>query len=153
MALDINKVRMEDTGIYTCIAINQSGQAQISGQMEVLEVIQEYTEKEQRVVSKAAYDAETLYQDDYHKSKPVFLHGLSQEVTVMEGKNLHLEARLEYGCQDVQWFFNQKPITVGSRYRTYNDQFGYVSLDISQVTSQDTGTEALHLCIIICKFL
>lgn len=138
VALDINKVRLEDTGIYTCIARNSSGEATISAQMEVLEVIQEYTEKEQRVISKAAYDAETIYQDQYYKSKPVFLHGLSPEVTVMEGKNLHLEARLEHGCQDVQWYFNQKPISVGSRFRTYND-FGYVALDISQVTTQDTG--------------
>lgn len=115
---------MEDTGIYTCIATNQMGQAQIMGQMEVLEVLQEYTETEQRIISKAAHDVETIYQDQYHKSKPVFLHGLSQDVTVLEGKNLHLEARLEHGCHDVQWFFNQKPITIGSRFRTFNDQFG-----------------------------
>jgi hypothetical protein len=81
--------------------------------MQVLEVVQENVEKAAHVVSKASYDAENLYQDQYYKSKPVFLHLLTQEVSVNEGKNLHLEARLEQACQDVQWFFNNKPISIG----------------------------------------
>jgi len=95
------------------IAINQSGEAQISSQMQVFEIMEKDAEKQQYIVSKASYDAETIYQDQYYTSKPVFLHGLSQDVSVQESKNLHLEARLEQACQDVQWYFNNKSISIG----------------------------------------
>lgn len=38
----------------------------------------------------------------------------------------------------VEWFFNGKPITIGSRFKTYFD-FGFVALDVIGVTSLDSG--------------
>ncbi len=38
----------------------------------------------------------------------------------------------------VEWFCNGKPLTIGSRFRTYND-FGFIALDIISVNSTDAG--------------
>ena len=38
----------------------------------------------------------------------------------------------------VEWFFNGRPLTIGSRFKTYND-FGFIALDILGVTSLDAG--------------
>ena len=38
----------------------------------------------------------------------------------------------------IEWLLNGKPLTVGSRFRTYND-FGFVALDIVGVTSMERG--------------
>lgn len=58
-----------------------------------------------------------------------------------EGKNVHLEARLEPmgdPTMKVEWYLNGKPITVGSRFRTYFD-FGFVALDIIGAYTTDSG--------------
>ena len=60
---------------------------------------------------------------------------------VSEGKNVHLECRLEPmgdPTMRVEWFFNGKPITVGSRFKSYFD-FGFVALDVISVTALDSG--------------
>lgn len=38
----------------------------------------------------------------------------------------------------VEWFHNGRPITIGSRFRTYYD-FGFVALDIVHATTLDSG--------------
>lgn len=75
------------------------------------------------------------------KSKPIFVVPLSDPAPLNEGKNIHLECRLEPmgdPTMRVEWFLNGKPVTVGSRFRTYYD-FGYVALDIIHVISADAG--------------
>ena len=66
---------------------------------------------------------------------------LSDPRPVSEGKNVHLECRLEPmgdPTMRVEWFFNGKPITVGSRFKSYFD-FGFVALDVIGVTALDSG--------------
>lgn len=82
------------------------------------------------------YDVEEI-----SKSKPIFVQPLSDPRPVGEGKNIHLECRLEPlgdPTMRVEWFHNGHPITIGSRFRTYYD-FGFVALDIVHATSLDTG--------------
>lgn len=145
VALDINAVRLDDTGVYTCVARNCVGEARIEGGMEVIEVVQKEEVKAVNVVSKASYDRESLQQDNYVVSAPVFLTGLIQEISVVEGQNIHLECRVD--CKvaySVEWLKNGKSLTIGSRYRTYND-FGYVALDILSAQVTDTGTYTVVL--------
>lgn len=79
--------------------------------------------------------------EEISKSKPIFVQPLSDPQPVGEGKNIHLECRLEPlgdPSMRVEWFQNGRPITIGSRFRTYYD-FGFVALDIVHVTSADSG--------------
>ena len=39
---------------------------------------------------------------------------------------------------EVEWFCNGRPLTIGSRFKTYND-FGFIALDIVGVNMQDAG--------------
>lgn len=79
--------------------------------------------------------------EEISKSKPIFVQPLSDPRPMPEGKNIHLEGRLEPmgdPTMRVEWFFNGRPITVGSRFRTYYD-FGFVALDIVHATALDSG--------------
>lgn len=79
--------------------------------------------------------------EEISKSKPIFIQPLSDPKPVSEGKNIHLECRLEPmgdPTMRVEWFQNGRPVTVGSRFRTYYD-FGFVALDIVHATAYDSG--------------
>lgn len=85
---------------------------------------------------------EPQYQiEEISKSKPIFVQPLSDPRPVTEGRNIHVECRLEPmgdPTMRVEWFCNGRPITVGSRFRTYND-FGFIALDIIQANASDSG--------------
>ena len=38
----------------------------------------------------------------------------------------------------VEWFQNGRPVTIGSRFRTYSD-FGFIALDVLSLTKLDEG--------------
>uniref|UniRef100_A0A1B6CYN2 Ig-like domain-containing protein n=1 Tax=Clastoptera arizonana TaxID=38151 RepID=A0A1B6CYN2_9HEMI len=148
VALDILSVRSEDAGTYTVVARNALGEAQLSATMEVETRASIDTssmhhgsfEKTKRLEEgkfvEPHYDIEEI-----SKSKPIFTQPLQDPQPANEGKNIHLECRLEPmgdPTMRVEWFHNGKPITVGSRFRTYYD-FGYVALDIIHVISMDSG--------------
>lgn len=89
---------------------------------------------------------ETFHEPQYQieeisKSKPIFVHPLNNPPPTSEGRNIHLECRLEPmgdPTMRVEWFHNGRPITVGSRFRTYYD-FGMVALDIISTNASDSG--------------
>ena len=79
--------------------------------------------------------------EEVTKSKPEFTQPLKDLPPIVEGKNIHLEARLEPmgdPSMKVEWFFNGQPITIGSRFKTYFD-FGYVALDVVGAYASDSG--------------
>ena len=98
--------------------------------------------------------------EETSRSKPIFTQTLTDPQPMSEGKNVHLECRLEPmgdPSMRVEWYFNGKAITVGkfcswrlecvnyfliaisgSRFKTYYD-FGYVALDIIHCTTFDSG--------------
>ena len=143
VALDIMGVRAEDSGTYTVIARNSVGEARLEGVMQVeirrdidTTAIHQVTEKRAREHVEPTYEIEEVC-----KSKPVFVQPLQDVKPMPEGKAIHLEARLEPmgdPTMRVEWFHNGRPITVGSRFKTYYD-FGYVALDVISTTSLDTG--------------
>ena len=58
-----------------------------------------------------------------------------------EGRGVHLECRLEPlndPTMSVEWFQNGRPVTIGSRFRTYSE-FGFVALDVLDLTVADAG--------------
>uniref|UniRef100_A0A0K8UMS0 Regulatory protein zeste n=1 Tax=Bactrocera latifrons TaxID=174628 RepID=A0A0K8UMS0_BACLA len=148
VALDISQVRAEDAGVYTVVARNKLGEAQLQGTMVVetrssidtSSMHRGLYEKTQNLENKPFvephYDIEEI-----SKSKPIFVQPLSDHKPIHEGKNIHLECRLEPmgdPTMRVEWFHNGRPITVGSRFRTYYD-FGFVALDIVQAIAADSG--------------
>ncbi|RXG68646.1 Titin, partial [Armadillidium vulgare] len=147
VALDIKDVRSTDSGTYTVVARNAMGEAQLSANMEVeVRSSIDYSTMHEVTMNKTAA-MERRHQEPHYdieevtKSKPVFTHPLQDVPPMPEGKNIHLEARLEPmgdPTMKVEWYFNGKPVTVGARFRTYFD-FGYVALDIVGAYSTDTG--------------
>lgn len=72
---------------------------------------------------------------------PVFTVPLSNIDNLREGENAHFEARLiptDDPKLKVEWFWNNKPLRTGSRFRTFCD-FGFVILEISPVYPEDSG--------------
>lgn len=125
ISLDINNVTMEDSGIYTVVVSNELGHKQQTAELVV-------EKKTQHVSPKAQIVREEQV------TKPAFMKQLSN-VTAKEYSTVHLETHLNQ-CPDavIEWYKDGKPLTIGSRFKTYYD-FGYVSLDINHVTSNDSG--------------
>ncbi|XP_054275488.1 titin isoform X3 [Macrosteles quadrilineatus] len=148
VALDILGVRAEDAGTYTVVARNALGEAQLSASM----VVETRASIDTSSMHRGTYEktqrletgkfVEPHYEiEEISKSKPIFVTPLSDPKPLGEGKNIHLECRLEPmgdPTMRVEWFQNGRSITVGSRFRTYYD-FGFVALDIIHATSMDTG--------------
>lgn len=58
--------------------------------------------------------------EEISKSKPIFTQPLTDPQPMSEGKNIHLECRLEPmgdPSMRVEWYFNGKAITVGEYRR------------------------------------
>nr|CAD7404271.1 unnamed protein product [Timema cristinae] len=148
VALDILSVRSDDAGTYTVVARNALGEAQLSATMEVeTRSSIDTTSMHHSTYEKTKHlEGSKFVEPQYHieeisKSKPIFVQPLSDPKPVSEGKNIHLECRLEPmgdPTMRVEWFHNGKAVTVGSRFRTYYD-FGFVALDIVHTTTLDAG--------------
>lgn len=72
---------------------------------------------------------------------PVFTVPLANIDSLREGESAHFEARLiptDDPKLKVEWFWNNKPLKTGSRFRTFHD-FGFVILEISPVYPEDSG--------------
>nr|XP_029725955.1 titin-like isoform X8 [Aedes albopictus] len=147
VAMDILDVRGEDSGTYTLVATNAAGQAQLDTQMIVETRSSVDTTSMHHVVERTQMKQETQFVEPSYqieelcKSKPIFTQPLSDPQPVGEGRNIHLECKLEPlgdPTMRVEWLQNGRPITVGSRFKTYYD-FGFVALDILHCTANDSG--------------
>ncbi|XP_018337981.1 PREDICTED: titin isoform X9 [Trachymyrmex septentrionalis] len=148
VSIDILQVRPEDAGTYTVVARNSRGEARLSATMTVetrssidtSSMHRGTYEKTQRLEDSKFVEPQ-YHIEEISKSKPIFIQPLSDPKPVSEGKNIHLECRLEPmgdPTMRVEWFQNGRPVTVGSRFRTYYD-FGFVALDIVHTTVYDSG--------------
>ncbi|KAI5701651.1 hypothetical protein M8J75_011738 [Diaphorina citri] len=148
VALDIMSVTALDAGTYTVVARNALGEEQLSATMEIetraaidTTSMHRGTYEKTKHLDKRAHVEPTYNIEEISKSKPVFVQPLQEPAPVHEGQNIHLECHLEPmgdPTMRVEWFQNGRPVTVGSRFRTYFD-FGYVALDIIHVTAADSG--------------
>jgi titin len=148
VALNMKYVNPEDSGTYTCRAVNDLGQAVTSATL----IVQ----------SKAALDLETQNENALEKihqledstkysrreeedvlvtQPPRFTTKLIGPTNLVEGQSAHYECRIEpYPDPNlkVEWFHNGKPLSTGHRYRTTND-FGFAALDVLSVYEADSG--------------
>ncbi|XP_018397088.1 PREDICTED: titin [Cyphomyrmex costatus] len=148
VSIDILQVCSGDAGTYTVVAKNSRGEARLSATMTVemrssidtSSMHRGTYEKTQRL-EEFKFVEPQYHIEEISKSKPIFIQPLSDPKSVSEGKNIHLECRLEPmgdPTMRVEWFQNGRPVTVGSRFRTYYD-FGFVALDIVHTTVYDSG--------------
>ena len=149
VAIDILEAKKEDSGKYTLVATNALGSQQASIDLRVDAHVQavdtstihaKTVEETKRFEMKQEMKVE-MQEPARSTAPPVFIMPLQDPPTVAEGQNIHFEAKLEPvgdPHMKVEWFFNGRPLTIGSRFRTYND-FGFVALDIVGVIAQDNG--------------
>eukprot|EP00095_Tigriopus_kingsejongensis_P003093 maker-scaffold1025_size69488-snap-gene-0.9 protein:Tk03093 transcript:maker-scaffold1025_size69488-snap-gene-0.9-mRNA-1 annotation:"hypothetical protein DAPPUDRAFT_305290" len=147
VALDILYAYAEDSGTYTCRAVNKLGEA--VNQCEV------------NVVAKKSLLLDSQHPEGWEKMKYLEQRGHSRKLeveempvgpphfvtelvgisTLREGNTAHFEAQIE-PIHDpslrVDFFHNGKPLQQGSRIHTLCD-FGYVALDISGLVMVDEG--------------
>lgn len=150
VAIDILDVSADDSGRYTLVATNALGsdQAHIDLRVEAQadrvdsSTIHAKTIEETKRFEMKQEVKQMTQEIAQSQSSPIFRTPLLNPQPVMEGQNIHLEARLEPigdPTMKVEWFCNGAPLTIGSRFRTYND-FGFIALDIVGVTVHDQGT-------------
>ena len=153
VALDLKYTRMDDSGTYSCRAINELGEANITANLKV-------------VSAKDGVHAETMHGEALHKiahlesktqsglksmeeegvqTAPNFVVNLQGKASLIEGQNLHIECRIEPypdPTLNVEWFLNDKPLPFGNRWRTSYD-FGFAALDIIGAYAEDSGRYTL----------
>ena len=147
VALDINDARKEDSGTYTLVATNVLGTEKAEVKLNVNAHAQvDYSSMHSKTVQETAkFETKQEIKQEFTEvtahGPPAFKTTLQSPDPVSDGQNIHLEARLEPigdPSMKVEWFFNGRPLTIGSRFKTYND-FGFIALDILGVTQLDQG--------------
>lgn len=149
--LEINSVNESDAGVYTARATNDYGEAVISCTLTVSGKSGLISESQLSRLG-LNYDklaqlegvgaAETAAQrEEEDTGRPPELTQLS-DIETLEGALAHFECRLTPTNDPkttIQWFHNGKPISHGSRIKTISGDFGFVILEIGQVSQRDAG--------------
>ena len=155
VALDILYAYPEDSGSYTCKAVNMLGETSISCDLRVqgkggllLDTMD--GARLSQLKNLEARKAVNKEEGEIQITKPVFTTALNS-VKASEQGRVHLECRLEPVNDPnlkVEWFVNGKAMQFGNRFNTRHD-FGYVALDISQLVEADAGE---YVCKVINKY-
>lgn len=149
VSLDIHHCVDTDTGMYTCRISNKYGFAECSVTLKVipeggnleLNTIHPDSLPKIRYLEDEARHQRITSQEEQAAMHPRFLTPF-KSLTIQENQVAHFECRIEPVDDPhltVEWFHGDKPIHCGSRWRHLND-FGFISLDISQTVIVDSGT-------------
>lgn len=149
VALDLLSVYPEDSGVYTCQARNQLGEAVTSCSVKIIAKKDLYLESQHpsglekiQYLEDSSRYKRTEVADEVVKIKPRFVTRPKSLENMREGQHAHFECKLEPVTDSnlkVEWYKNGRPITVGHRFRPIHD-FGYVALDIIDLIAEDSGT-------------
>lgn len=170
VALDLLSVYAADSGVYTCQARNQLGEAVTSCSVRIIpkrDLILDTQHPEGlqkiQVLEDLSRYHKSEYVDEIVNVKPQFKTKPKDLMNMREGQHAHFECKLEPVTDPnlkVEWYKNGRPITIGHRFRPIHD-FGYVALDIIDLIAEDSGTYTCHAanlvgsdetsCTLICK--
>lgn len=150
VSMDISHIRDDDEGVYMCRAINPLGEAVTTASMRVrtkasIQLETQHPESVRRLMALERQPAQRPDQPDRQFEKPIFTQLLTGPAELWEGQHAHFEARVvPVGDPNLrfEWYINGVELKMGSRFRTTND-FGFVSLDINSVVSEDSG---VYMC-------
>ncbi|GFY64285.1 titin [Trichonephila inaurata madagascariensis] len=154
ITLDISHTLAEDAGIYTCKATNNKGQAVTTGSLKIIDDTERVIERTthpmgQEGLSKVR-EVEEMYLSKYQTHiedkemqypKPYFVVPLQDKYTVNESEGIRLDCRVEPAADPklcIEWFFNGKPLHIGTRFQLTND-FGQVVLASTDMWGRDSG--------------
>lgn len=173
VALDVIDLIAEDSGTYTCRAVNLVGSDEVSCTLTCRSTAQVLTDSKNEIGLEQIHYLEdrSRYQrredvEETTTQAPIFTTSLNN-VEIKEGQRAHFECRLipvSDATMKVEWFHNNKPVKAGSRFVETNS-FGFVALDIMYAYPEDSGTytcrakniigEAITSAsaVVHCKFL
>lgn len=145
VTLQINSLREDDSGIYTCKAKNQIGEAVSTSSIRVgdrhwLLGDSLHPSALPRIAQLEEPRAERPELPEPVFESPVFITHLNN-VECRENDNVHFECSVEPSkdpTMQIEWFCNGKPLAAGSKYKSTYD-FGYVALDIVGAYPEDSG--------------
>lgn len=145
VTLQINSLREDDSGIYTCKATNLVGEAVSTSSIRVgdrhwLLGDTLHPSALPRIAQLEEPKAARPDQPEPVYESPVFITHLNN-VECKENDNVHFECKVEPSkdpTMQIEWFCNGKPLSAGSKYKTTYD-FGYIALDIVGAYAEDSG--------------
>ena len=148
VALDVIDLIAEDSGTYTCRAVNLAGSDEVSCVLSCRSTAQILTNTQNQMgLEQIQYlEDRSKYQrkEDVEETTiqaPIFTTSLNN-VEIKEGQRAHFESRLipvSDATMKVEWFHNNTPVKAGSRFIETNS-FGFVALDIMYAYPEDAGT-------------
>lgn len=162
VTLDIQDMNERDSGVYTCKAVNEAGEAVVFTTVSCdddanIDLETKHPKGKQGL--QAISDFESKLQDNIPMDEgdsgktgeaPAFTQGFT-DAAVTEGDKAYFEAKLEPkndSDMTLSWEFNGKPLLESSRYKKVFS-FGMVILEIGNVSSTDAGT---YVCTASNKF-
>ncbi|XP_018334860.1 titin [Agrilus planipennis] len=153
--LEISPVYPEDSGEYSCRAINEYGEAVTNASMKVqgkrsIILESQLPKGMENTIDKIAEleglgSAPAPPSPEEDEGKPPEFITTPSDLTLSENSLAHFECRLtpvNDSSMRVEWFHNGKALWAGSRIKTIND-FGFVILEIAGVYQRDSG---LYTC-------
>ncbi|CAI4222564.1 unnamed protein product [Auanema sp. JU1783] len=148
--LEISPVYPEDSGEYTCRAINRVGEAVTSTRINCSpkDTIISSSQLPQRMAGAGDRIREleaprALAPDEapVDHGPPKFTSQIATPPELTEGQPIHLEAQVTPVADPrlkIEWFLNDNPVKHSNRMKMIHD-FGFVVLEISPAEPQDTG--------------
>lgn len=143
--LQINSLRDDDSGIYTCKAINLVGEAVSTSSIKVgdkhwLLGDSLHPDALPRIAALEEPKAPRPELPEPTFESPVFISHLNN-VECKENDNVHFECNVEPAKDPtmlIEWCFNGKPLNAGAKYKSTYDM-GYIALDIISAYAEDSG--------------
>lgn len=152
VTLDIMATVPEDSGVYTCKAINKSGEAVSSISMKVKsrshimrDALQPDAWEKIQLKEAEMNKVPEKFIDTTPQQAPVFTTHLLSYDKLVEGQHVFLEAQVEPRADPnlrIEWFKNGISLTTGTRLKSTFD-FGHVTMSINSVRGDDS---AIYTC-------
>ncbi|CAD5224123.1 unnamed protein product [Bursaphelenchus okinawaensis] len=141
-----------DSGVYTCRAFNQHGEASTSATVKVsdYEAILRNTQHPESWERIQELEAPKIIEEIEvveEKEKPRFLTHLEDASDIQEGTPIHLEATFQPARDNdlkVEWQFNGQPLGASQLIKT-RSELGWAALDISAVNPDHEGVYTLKI--------
>lgn len=152
VVLSIVHVLPHDSGVYTCRAFNEHGEATTSATVKIgdYEAILRDTQHPQSWERIQELEAPKIIEEIEvveEKEKPRFLTQLEDASDVAEGTPIHLEATFQPARDNelrVEWQFNGAPLGASQLIKT-RSELGWAALDITTVNPDHEGVYTLRI--------